>query len=177
MSKTDILHTLQKEITALDYNKMNNFIRKHFKKDKKDHVHFPCKDQIKNLLEDGMSKRDIHRMLEKEIPELEHHTVNNFTNKYFKKDKKENKDKLIIPYKDQIKKFLEDEMSKTSILHTLQKEISGLDYDAVNNFIVRNLKINNHRTPKSESASSSSSSSSYSSKSSSESSTCSNESA
>ena len=44
-----------------------------------EHVLWPYKDQIKKLLDDGMSKKDIHCMLQKETSELECHAVNNFT--------------------------------------------------------------------------------------------------
>ena len=74
--------------------------------------------------------------IQKDTSDLDYNTVNHFINKYFKIDKKD----LLLSYKDQIENFLDDGMSKTNILHTLQKDISDLDYNTVYYFINKYFK-------------------------------------
>ena len=72
MSKTNILHTLQKDVSDLEHNKVIDFINKHFKIDKKDHVLLSYKDEIEKFLDDGMSKTDILHTLKKDISDLDY---------------------------------------------------------------------------------------------------------
>ena len=73
MSEIEIHRMLQKEVSEMSCQKVHGFVKKHFKsKDEKDYMVFPCKDQTENSLDDGMSKSEIHRLLQKEVSELEY---------------------------------------------------------------------------------------------------------
>ena len=80
---------------------------------------FPCKDQIKKLLDDRTSKGDVHRVLEKETSELEHKKMHDFIEKHFKS--KDEKEHMILPCKDRIKKLLDYGTSKGDIHRMLEK--------------------------------------------------------